>query len=160
MGVFIFIRIVPAPWSFVKILGTPFRYWGFIFIYFFLTFSGGGSEVFDEFGLNLRTSCWVPPSNILIIIRSCLRVSYFPITCMEVFLWDLAYPLVPCFLRVSMKFSEGMLHKCEQCPRKSYICLLFSLSRDRECIDGISSLLSNGIYFGRHISSFSVRRRE
>ena len=67
-------------------------------------------------------------------------------------------PCSPCVTGV-LKLSEVLLHYFEWCPRKSSPWLLFLLSYDLEGIDGLSSLLSDELYFCGRLSSFSVRRK-
>ena len=45
------------------------------------------------------------------------------------------------------KFSNGLLRDCKQCLGESSPCLIFSFSCDEEVIDGMSTLLSDGIYW-------------
>ena len=45
------------------------------------------------------------------------------------------------------KFLEGLLFNYEQLPGKSYPCLLISSFCDKEGLSGLSSLLSDMIYF-------------
>ena len=67
-------------------------------------FSGGGSEVVDEFDLKLRARLRVPPSILLGVLRSCSWVADCPTARMVTLLQNLARPLVPCFIAGSPKF--------------------------------------------------------
>ena len=57
---------------------------------------------------------------------------------------DIVHPLVLCATGAP-NLLEGMLHDCEQCPGKSSPCFRFSMFCDREGLDGMSSLISDGI---------------
>ena len=57
---------------------------------------GGGSGFVVKFDLTLLASLWVPLSDLLGVIRSCLRVSGCLTTRLSALLWCLACTSVPC----------------------------------------------------------------
>ena len=104
-----------------------------------------GSEIVGEFDLNFRAIWGVSPSDLLCVLRSCLRVRGNPTACLAAFL-RASRTLVP-YVTGSLKISEGLLRDCERCLGKSSPYLLVSSFRDGEVLDGLSSLLSDEIYF-------------
>ena len=85
------------------------------------------------------------PSDLLGGILSCLRYNDHLITCLTKFLQDCATG--------DSKLLEVMLRDCKKFSGKSYPYLLFSTFRDGEGIDGMYSLLSDGIFFCLFINS-------
>ena len=91
------------------------------------------------------------PSGLLAIISSCRRVAVFVhYFLVEVLRYSLH--LVPC-AKWATKFLERLLRDCERCPGKYSPCLLVSFFCYQEGLDGISSLISDRIYY---VALFSI----
>ena len=90
---------------------------------------------------------WPYPRNLLGGLRSCRCVANRPTARLAEFLQDIARPLVPCFLVGYPKLSEWLICSCKRCPRKSSPCLIVLSFLDGEVLEGVSSLLSDGISF-------------
>ena len=85
------------------------------------------------------------PSDLLFGLRSCRRVSMFISSFMMVILWD-SFPLVT-WAKGDPNFLEVLIRNYKQCLGKSSPYLLVLLFHDEEYLEGISSLLSDGISF-------------
>ena len=91
------------------------------------------SNRFHEIWLNL----FLPPDTPIITAVSTLidGFLFYSSIVLWVSLGSCLYQKFPCFIG-DPKFLEGLLHACEQCPGKSYPCLLVLLFSGEEGLLG------------------------
>ena len=135
---------IPTPCPFVKNARAPLRSWEFP--------SDGLCPMFPEeapkFSVNLMVifarSGLSYLINLLRSLLSCLQVSALLRSCLAASLQD-SYPFTLFPVLGGPKFLKGLIRDCDRCPRNSFYRLIFSLFSDKECIEGLYSLLSRGL---------------
>ena len=107
---------------------------------------GGGSKVVGElnsqFTCNLALSFCPNLLAIYFIVTRFSRSSNYAV--LLVVSWEF-HLLFACF-QGAPKLSEGLLHACKRCPGKYSTCILVLYLCDQEGLDGLYSLISDGIY--------------
>ena len=161
-----FSSFIPTPWIFAcsgfsavssmySLLRDLLRYWGLFFSDVFV----GGSEVVGK-------CFWYFPHELDCL--SCpIFMGVYAIVTGSLTIWPLVWSslcgvlLVPLFLL--MTGAPNLLSRTalrlQSVHQEVTPCLPFSLSHDRESLDGLSSILSNGTHFCGRIYSCSMMRR-
>ena len=145
-----------TPWPFGEISMDPLGYWWFYLLIDVSKVIGGDSEVIGEFDEEFRASWWVFSIQSYwwspLSLSGCCpsERSY-----LAEFLWDCSRSFFTLW-KGGPKFLEGLLCNCEWFPGNYYPWPIFSSCLDEEGLKGMSSLLSDGIYFVCIFSNYYV----